>query len=881
MLDELVVGIVLLDRNHCIVEWNAWMANATSIDKHHAFGQKIHDLFPILWQSALAGAIQKAFEQVAAQSSVSHALPVCVSELGLMQHCVSVRPIRRDDQIYCLLQFTENATGPHQRDHKNYAHAVESAIDAIVTTSSDGSIEWMNSAAELQFGWTTAEVIGRHVGLLFDAADLYVEGYAAPHDVLGKRKDGSRFSLEVAGATFKSEGRRSVTRIFRDITHRKHYEARLAKRSQGLELLTQASAQLLICRDVKQAVEALYNLIADSFQLDLLLNYQCEGETLRLMGAVGLPLDLERRAAQLPFGTTVCGLVAQDRRARHFTDILKVCDDMTIFLRQIGINSYFSTPLLVEDRLLGTLSFGRRGHAFSHDERQLLSSLANHFALAAERLKGDAEIQANENRWRRFLELLPVAAYTCDHRGRLIYVNAAARELWGRSPVLNSDSELFCGAVTAQWPDGTKIDREETPIARALHSGRSASAPHEITVIREDGSERVIVASAEPLLSASREVMGAVAVSVDVTERKMTEARQLLLSREVDHRAKNLLAVIQSVIQMTRADTVEELSSAIAGRIHSLARAHSLLAESRWDGAELTLLIEDEFAAFGDHKRLSFEGPRVRLNPSAAQAMALVIHELATNAAKYGALSEAGKVSVCWSIEPDGRLNIRWEETGGPTVSPPTRRGFGSSVIQASVERQLCGEVKMDWHSEGLVCNLNFPTNQVNTIDQNLEQNQPATSAIKRVATDPVRRVLVVEDEVLIAMQIEMALVDIHCAITGIANSEADAFKLLDADEPSAVLLDLNLNGQPTYAFADRLIEREIPFAFVTGYAPGSGLPDRFKSIQILAKPFSDDALAGLVSTLTSYDVVKRSFAEPSSGESCGNLPDEHAPPAR
>lgn len=196
---------------------------------------------------------------------------------------------------------------------------------------------------------------------------------------------------------------------------------------------------------------------------------------------------------------------------------------------------------------------------------------------------------------------------------------------------------------------------------------------------------------------------------IEISERKAAEERELLLAREVDHRAKNLLAVVQSVVHLTKVDNAAELKEAISGRIQSLARAHSLLAESRWDGAQLGALVREELAPYlASEGRVNVEGPTVVLRPAVAQSLAIVIHELATNAAKYGALSSAeGKLEVRWSSS-GGLLELSWTESGGPPVGKPGRSGFGSKIIRSTIERQLQGKFVQTWEPTGLRCMIRF-----------------------------------------------------------------------------------------------------------------------------------------------------------------------------
>ncbi len=200
----------------------------------------------------------------------------------------------------------------------------------------------------------------------------------------------------------------------------------------------------------------------------------------------------------------------------------------------------------------------------------------------------------------------------------------------------------------------------------------------------------------------------------DATERKEAEERQMLLSREVDHRAKNALAVVQSALRLTQAPDLPAYVRAVTGRISALARVQTLLAEDRWQGADLRVLLEGELAPFiGAHQHVRLEGPQVTLPAYAAQPLAMIFHELATNAVKYGALSvPGGLVTVSWRPEgePPGSLWLRWAETGGPPLmAAPGRQGFGTRVLEGTVKRQLGGRVALTWRATGLVCEMTLP----------------------------------------------------------------------------------------------------------------------------------------------------------------------------
>jgi PAS domain S-box-containing protein len=231
----------------------------------------------------------------------------------------------------------------------------------------------------------------------------------------------------------------------------------------------------------------------------------------------------------------------------------------------------------------------------------------------------------------------------------------------------------------------------------------------EFRIVRPDGEVRWLVGTAAATLDKGGRVVRVSGVTVDITERKRAEERQNLLTREVDHRAKNALALAQSIVRLTRAKDVNSYVQAVEGRISALARVHTILSLSSWQGAEIRKLVDEELAPYSVAGQIKFSGSEVQLQPATAQTLALALHELVTNSAKYGALSTlSGRVSIRWEMQGDV-LSLAWEETGGPKVQEPTSRGFGTRSVIASIESQLGGQALFEWRSEGLICRLLVP----------------------------------------------------------------------------------------------------------------------------------------------------------------------------
>ncbi len=235
----------------------------------------------------------------------------------------------------------------------------------------------------------------------------------------------------------------------------------------------------------------------------------------------------------------------------------------------------------------------------------------------------------------RLFEQLPFAIYICGRNGFLLRYNRRAAELWGRSPRIGDRNEQFCGSYRMFRPNGTRMPHDECPMADVLRTGISVRQG-EVHIERPDGSRGIALVDIEPIKDHDGNIIGAVNCFQDVTERKQSEEREKLLARELDHRAKNLLALVQAAVQLTHADTVKDFKAAIEGRLHALAHAHSLLAQSRWLGAHLRALVSEELAPFrvGTSRRADISGSTIVLKPKSTQSIAIVLHELTTNAVK-------------------------------------------------------------------------------------------------------------------------------------------------------------------------------------------------------------------------------------------------------
>jgi two-component sensor histidine kinase/integral membrane sensor domain MASE1 len=292
---------------------------------------------------------------------------------------------------------------------------------------------------------------------------------------------------------------------------------------------------------------------------------------------------------------------------------------------------------------------------------------------------------------------------------QLIYANPATLVVLDIPP-----SKLDLGFDT----DGLFTNADEAAVVktndeRVLRNGETIIVEEAVT--SRTGERRIFRATKAPLYDSDGSLVGLAGVCVDITDAKKSAARERMLVSEIEHRGRNLLAVLQGIIQLTRAETVPEFQAAISRRLHALARTHGSIVAANWQGASFTTILRDEFASYLDvgDPHIHLSGEDLMLDTATAQSLALIIHELATNAAKYGALSTpVGRVSVNWTVAGEGasaRLVLEWQERDGPPVTPPVRTGFGSTIIALLAEERPGGSIDQQWKAEGLMVRLILP----------------------------------------------------------------------------------------------------------------------------------------------------------------------------
>lgn len=374
----------------------------------------------------------------------------------------------------------------------------------------------------------------------------------------------------------------------------------------------------------------------------------------------------------------------------------------------IGCRALVNAPLVKDGRLCAVLFVLHQApRRWAAHELALIAEVAERCWAAVERARAETALRESEERLRLIVEgARDYAIFMTDATDRIeTWLPGAVRIFgWTEAEAIGQPADL----IFTPEDRAAGVPRREFEAAR-----RDGRAPDVRWHLRKDGTRVFIEGAVTALHGPDGVLRGFLKIGQDVTARRASEERQALLAREVDHRAKNALAVVQSMVRLTRAADLPSFVRAVEGRIAALARAQTLLAEESWDGADLHALLTGELTAFLGERRAELDGPPVVLPPGTTQPIAMTIHELATNATKHGALSRPeGRVAIGWDVAAGApaTLRLRWVESGGPPVlGPPQRHGFGTRVVDSTIHSQLGGAVTLDWRPEGLVCDIHVP----------------------------------------------------------------------------------------------------------------------------------------------------------------------------
>ena len=493
--------------------------------------------------------------------------------------------------------------------------------------------------------------------------------------------------------------------------------------------------------------------------------------------------------------------------------------------------------------------------------RELLIRVETRLSLTHSR----HEIAEAQQRLAAIVEFSDDAIISKNLKGVIVSWNRGAERLFGYTA-----AEAIGKPVTMLIPPDRQ--NEEPGIIERIRHGEPIDH-YETIRRRKDGSLVDISLSVSPVRNSRGRVIGASKIARDISQRRQAESTRHLLLGELNHRVKNTLATVQAIAQQTLRTTRDPADFAVrfSGRIQSLARVHAMLTDTTWQGADLRALIHDQLLQGPvDETRVTAWGPAIQLSPETTLHVALMLHELGTNSAKYGSLSAAtGWVTVNWSVK-DGQLHLQWVERGGPAVRAPITRGFGTTLIEQSAKSEG-GSARMLCEAEGITWQILLALSEVADTQAAAPQLvSPQILPDGSIAAKPRpilagMRFLVIEDEPLIALSLADTLETAGAQVPEPVGTEKEALQAIETGGFDGALLDANLHGRPVNEIAAALTRAGIPFLFVTGYGH-EGTPGGFKHVPVVSKPFTErqllDAITGLVPKTGSVVRLK-----PGSGE--------------
>jgi PAS domain S-box-containing protein len=629
-------------------------------------------------------------------------------------------------------EITERVRAEAQlREHEERLRlVVDTAMDAVITMDAEGVVTGWNAQACRTFGWSEDEAVGRSVLDLLVPEEFrsdYEFAISASGDEAGgssrrieteaKCRDGRRIPVEIA-VTPISHGQSLIYSAFvRDISERRAAEERRRQQVYYLESMARLSEVIASNMDVEAMLDGAMRVMLDVFECDRAWLLQpCDPKA----KSWSVPVEVTRPEYPGAGGTGEKYPMDEAKRAviedsleteepvswgpdRPFRGGRAVADEFGIASQlAVAIKPRVGDPWLVG---LHQCSYAR---VWTEDECRLFRDMSLRITDVLTNVLLYRDLGESEQRYRVLAQQSP-EAIVVHQDGHVVYVNDACVKL-----VRANGPEDLIGREVLEFVHEKDKRTARDRIRRALLEGSTLTALEEV-FIREDGTEVDVEVSGAVCVYGGRRAVQV--VMRDITERKRAERRQVLMMRELDHRVKNNLAAVLSIAEQSLhvCTSLEDFRESFTGRIRALARVHGLLAGSGWEGASVRELVAMVLEAYahGDGSRVELAGEDVTLTARATSPVCMALHELATNAVKYGSLSvPSGRVSVAWEVEEEDKqrnLRLSWVESGGPVVAEPRSRGFGAELIEGAVAYELHGRVNVTYDPHGVRCEMVVP----------------------------------------------------------------------------------------------------------------------------------------------------------------------------
>lgn len=659
--------------------------------------------------------------------------------------------------------------------------------------------------------------------------------------------------------------------IFRDITEQTRAETSLRESEERQAFLLTLTDALRPLGDPIAELEEAMTLMIRHFGLVRAAFYEVEADEDGVKRLVGVGTDTYEWPDRLKMSDFAPDIAEVYRLRKSYviedaqTDP-RLSENGRETIMRMGVRSLVAVPVVKEGRLMTVLTVQARAkRTWRRTELQLLEEVAERIWSTTERVRADAALKDTTERLRDARQRQDLAVDAAGlgvwewkaAEDQCIWEDGRTHEIFGlppRSAPINYDTLVS----DFLHPDDRK------PLEDALEEGwRKGHYRVECRITRaSDGELRWVEFSGRCETDCEGRPARVVGVVADITARKQAEERQDMLMAELDHRVKNILAVVQSMIRQSlgRGKAVgPEATDLLVGRLNALAQSHALLAEGRWEGTCFGDIVEMSVAPYRGEKgaRVTVEGPNLTVTPKAAQTLNLALHELVTNAAKYGALSrEGGRVAARWQIEGEDaerHLVFTWQEDGGPAiVAAPARKGFGSRLIEQTLSFEIGGEVTLDYARDGLRARFELPLAGLSVDERKTAQTQ--RPRMRPIDGNPEtlrnKKILVVEDEYLIAQETAEGLREAGCTVSGPIATLREALRIAATDDIDAAILDVNLQGELVWPAAHALRARGIPLIFSTGYSDTIKPPSELRDMVLVEKPVRRERLLSALASV-------------------------------
>lgn len=680
--------------------------------------------------------------------------------------------------------------------------------------------------------------------------------------------DGEETWANIAAVpTFDVAGKvTGVLSVIADITESKHAETILRRSEMNQAFLLKFSDTLRAEQSQDAVKNRALQLLFDYLQLDRCyigvfnlaenkgdFTHQVGNDTVSPMPP-SLNLSLFPEALRVSFDAT---LVIDNIE----TSPLLAADDKTSFA-QLGFRALVAATLRKGEGvpLWSIVTVSSRPRKWSLEDVALIEEATERTWTAVERARAETALRESEERFRQFGRASSDGLWIRDAATlQLEYASDAMETIYGVSREdMTADPKIWPALIVPE-------DREET-LGYIERVKAGESVVHEFRIQRRsDRQFRWIRSVGFPLVDNGNGATRIAGISSDVTEEKLLTEHQGVLLAELQHRVRNIMAMIRSMANRggDGSSDIGEYRQLLSGRLLALARVQTILTRQANTGGALRDVIESEIGAQANHAgQYELTGPNVSLSPKAMEVLTLAFHELSTNALKYGALSvPGGQVRVTWSVtEKKGTpwLALDWVENGAPQREPPKRRGFGTDLIEGKIPYELGGIGKMAFSPNGASCHFELPLREGESV---LETDAPASTLVFGGSLDMTgapdlsgQSNLVVEDDYYLATDTAAALRGAGARVLGPCPSEEAAAHVLASETPTAAVVDLNLGGGgPKFEIARLLKKRGVPFVFLTGYDPDV-IPEEYADILRLQKPLPLREMVEAVSKLSQVE---------------------------